>query len=87
MAAEESVCVYRELLYDVLQQRCVGHHVVAQVCVLHEEREDLRQLRELLLTHVTHTQRLQQQTQQPGHAAQRRQTRPPHRLPIRTQQE
>lgn len=46
--------LYRQVLDDGLQQGGVGGYVIAELCVLQEQREDLSQQGKLFLAQVTH---------------------------------
>lgn len=62
-------CVYRELLYDVLQQGSVSQQLVVDGCVLQQHGQDLSELWQLLLAQISNTHQLQNHSQQARNAA------------------
>lgn len=75
-------CVYREILYDLLQQSSVGQQLVVQRRVLQQHGEDLPELWQLLLIKTSNMHRLQNNPKQTRNAAERGHARAPNRLPV-----
>lgn len=75
-------CVYRQVLYNFLQQSSVSQQLVVDRRVLQQHWQDLSQLWQLFLTQISNTQQLQNHPQQTGNRAQRRYTSSPNCLPV-----
>lgn len=80
-----SARIYREVMYDFLEQSGIGQQLAMERRVLQQHREDLSELRQLFLVQIANAQQLQNYPQQARNAAQCCHTSTPNCFPANCQ--